>query len=177
MNLDPIYKKVIKIGLQIIAVIFIASVSSVLLFRSINNKADEIFSKRVLYLANQKQQDLIFKLETDYKNLSSYFEKIEKAVPAPEDVIVFINKLNDLSVKNSVIQSFHLTGEPIISSASSFKTVPFNLVLNGDFDNEIVYINEMESLPFFFSVDSFDILKDIGGGSSQINIRGSLYTR
>lgn len=177
MNLDLIYKKIIKIGLQIMAVIFIASVSSVFLIRTINKKADEIFSKRVLFLANQKQQDLILKLEADYKNLSSYFEIVEKAVPVPEDVIIFINKLNDLSAKNSISQSFRLTGEPVFSSLSSFKNVPFNLVLNGDFDNEIVYINEMEYLPFFFNIDSFDISKDIGGGSSQINIKGSLYTR
>lgn len=176
MNSDLIYKKIIKIGLQIVAVIFIAFIFSFFLLRTINKKADEIFIKRVLFLANQKQQDLIFKLEADYKNLLPYFEKVEKAVPVPEDVIVFINKLNDLSAKNSIIQSFHLTGEPT-SSLSSFKTVPFYLSLNGDFDNEIVYIKEMESLPFFFNIDSFEITKDIGGGNSQINIRGSLYTR
>lgn len=119
-------------------------------------------------LIKERQEELSFrfqrteKLATLKKNKKIAEEervKISKLLPPPDKLINFSGKINDQAKINNVEIDFSF-GQENKSTENQPGSIIFSITAKAELSNLLNFINSLEKLPRFISLNSFNIVID-----------------
>lgn len=163
MNI-PKNKKLLLIGVLkesiAIFVILIISYLSIGVFRDhINSVNANIKSNAEVDALRNSYKETYDKYSKSLENISNAKKTILQALPPTEDLREFMGILNTIASKNSITANVGI-GESQVDVIHfediPLRTIPFTISIQGSTDNVRAYISDIEKLPYFFTLQSYD---------------------
>lgn len=177
---EKLFKKISRPIIQGAIFLVIALVACIYLASKINAISDEIIEKRTILFIYQNSREQFAVLREDSQALSQRIDTVINVFPSSENVLAFINAMEDLAAKNGMQHTFKFETAGLQPDQDlNLNKIPFNISLNGTPSQFLGYLNGLEKMPYFTKVDSLNVssLQGGEGGQSQMNIRGLLYVR
>lgn len=162
------------------AIFFVISLTaSLYLVGRINGVSEMIIEKRAMLSLYQNSQEQFAVLKEDFPKISKHIEKVENAFLSSENILPFISAVENLSGASGAQQSFKFENIiPQFIPDLGLNTVSFNVSLSGNRSQFSTYLSLLEKLPYFTKIESMNLITAQGfDGSSQMSIRGLLYTK
>jgi len=160
-------------------------VSGLLLFfsmRDINKKVEEANNYQQELVRRGAILDRIQSLERENQQADLYATSLNNALPSETEVIVFENKLKNLtSLYNLNNLSFRF-GTLNAPQDNEPKSYSFNLIIDGQADALINWLAAFQKLPYSFHLEQIEITQTSSSGSRavatyNIKILGKIYLR
>ncbi|KKP98290.1 MAG: hypothetical protein US71_C0012G0003 [Parcubacteria group bacterium GW2011_GWD2_38_12] len=169
--LKPILRAMIFLIISLVASLYFAS--------RIRGISEIITEKRAMLSLYQNSQEQSAVLKEDFPKISKHIDRVENALPSSENMLPFINAVENLSGANEVQQSFKFENiTPQLIPDLGLNAIPFNVTLSGNRSQFLAYLSSLEKLPYFTKIVSINIMAAQGfDGPSQISLRGLLYTK
>lgn len=172
--------KQIKKPLIRAAVFSVISLAACLYFAGqLGNISDAARNKRAILFLSQNSQEQFALLKEDFQKISPYVEKVENLFPSSENLLPFINAMENLAVSAGVQQSFRFesAGLQLVPSLNLNK-ITFNVIINGNMGQFLNYLQKLEKIPYFTQIDSLSLTTSQNLESQgQMTVRGSLYVK
>jgi hypothetical protein len=167
----------------IISLIFVAiSISSIFYINGkISIITDTIVLNHKMEAELKKRSELLETLKQDAQIIEKNDILINNAFIPSNNISEFTNVLDDLAIKNNIIQLYRFE-TPVISSTSdelSTSTISFSNTISGDFSTISKYLKNFEKLPYFTKIESLNISsQDSKGwvGLSSVTMKATLLT-
>jgi len=140
-------------------------------------------SKRVVEINSYRQEiasrttilNRIYLLEGEYTKSLVYFEKLKDALPIETEMVSLEKVLKDLAGQNDLNLSFRF-GLLNEATEQEPRNYSFNLVLSGEKDNILKWLDGFQSLDYTIRVDQIELTQiDFQGYSTKI--LGRIYLR
>ncbi len=163
MNVPKNKKYIFKGVLKEISIIFVISITAFLFIKEVRAQITEV--NDVIYIANETNTLRDFYKETydkynkDIQNIADAQKAISTSLPPTEDIREFLGVLNTYATKNNVEVNISVGGAQIDSAKYediALRTIPITLSVNGQTQNIRSYVGEIEKLPYFWTIISYD---------------------
>jgi hypothetical protein len=158
-----------------------ATVGAILFLSSqIERMTDSVALNHRLQAELQKRTSLFELLKHDSQIVGSNDTKIFGAFAPSDNILGFINTLDDLGTKNSLTQIYHFD-TPILSSISApfpISTITYTNSFQTTLPGFSTYLGQFNKLPYYTKIDSFSISSQdkLGWlGQSAITYHATLY--
>lgn len=178
-NLFSNKHKISKPVMQATLFFTIALIVCIYLASKINAISDEIIEKRATLFLYQNSREQFAVLREDAQNISQHIDVVNNVFPSSENVLPFINVMEDLATKNGMQHAFKFEAaglQPVENF--NLNRIPFSVSLNGTPNQFLGYLAGLEKMPYFTKIDSLGMSSpQVIDGQSQMNIRGFLYVR
>lgn len=169
--LKPILKAMIFLIISLVVSLYFAS--------QIKSISEVLTEKRAMLSLYQNSQEQFAVLKEDFPKIQKHIDKVENAFPSSENMLPFINAVENLPGASGVSQSFkfeNIVPQPIPNLG--LNVIPFNVVLSGNRTQFLAYLSLLEKLPYFTKIESMNMTAAQGlDGPSQMNLRGILYIK
>lgn len=136
-------------------------------------------SKREILFLSQNSQEQFALLKEDFQKISPHIEKVENLFPSSENLLPFINAMENLAISAGVGQTFRFESaglQPVPSL--NLNKITFNVIINGNMSQFLNYLQKLEKIPYFVQIDSLNLTTSQNLESQgQMIVRGSLYVR
>lgn len=176
---DNTFKIISKPVIRAMIFLVIALISCLYLASIISKTSVEILEKQKTLVLYQNSQEQAAVLREGFQQVASYVDVVNNIFPASEDVLPFINAMEDLASKNGMQHVFKFETaalQPV--EELNLNKIPFNVSLSGTQSQFLGYLSGLEKMPYFTQVESLNITSPQSlEGVSQMNIRGLLYVR
>ena len=166
--------------------IIIAALLLITAFRSaIHRIADEVVKHKQLNATLEMDNQIIIKLDHDYKQVRGNEKLIRSAFLPSSNILEFVGALESIASKDNIMQSVHFdtphetsltVGEP----PTPLDQVAFNLSLQGNIFTFLQYLKDFERLPYFTKIEGVSIGSTPQGGwqnTSNVSVHGTIYTQ
>lgn len=168
----------------IISLVAISATVSVILFLStqIERMADSVALNHRLQAELQKRTSLFELLKHDSQIVGTNDIKISGAFAPSDNILGFINTLDDLGTKNSLTQIYHFD-VPAVSNISApfpISSISYTNSFQTTLPGFSTYLGQFNKLPYYTKIDGFSISSQdkLGWlGQSTIAYRATLYAR
>lgn len=160
----------------------ITIVTIVFLSRQINNLSNSIALDRNLEASTKSITELSEIIKKDAQIIGSNYSKIEEAFLSSDNILKFMNSLDNLALEKKINQVYRFEN-PVQSSISSpfpISVISYSNVLNSDIVGFSKYLRDFEKLPYFSNIEEFTISsqdKTGWAGASTISYKAKLYTK
>lgn len=172
-------KQLLRPILRAVIFLIISLTASLYLVGKINSVSETITEKRAMLSLYQNSQEQVAVLKEDFPKISNHIDRVENIFPSSENILPFINAVENLSGTSGVQQTFkfgNIIPQPI--SDIGLSTISFNVALSGNRNQFSMYLSQLEKLPYFTKIESINMVTAQGfDGSSQMSIGGLLYTK
>lgn len=176
---NDIFKQIFR-PVLIVAILIALSVAVSLYFASRISKISKTAAeKRETLLLYQTSQEQFSVLREDFQAISPHWDKIIRIFPSSENVISFINIVENLASTTGVQQTFRFEGANSQSVPElNLNKIPFNVNIGGTQAQFLEYLRGIERLPYFVKIESINITSAATiDGQIQVNVRGILYIK
>ncbi|MEN9558698.1 MAG: hypothetical protein RL141_1067 [Candidatus Parcubacteria bacterium] len=150
-----------------------------LLWHRVEKQAAEEAERKALLASFQEARRNIQTLEAEYALVEPFRPAIQSALPNDAGLLRVVEALEFAAQTVGSAATVHLESQAVLPSAFPGVTyVPFRVVLEGDLSVTRAYLNTLEALPIFVSVDALTVEAPesiLTGGSSVI--KGKIYVR
>src|SRR3989338_10691688 len=152
------YSNILKqsLGPILRAMIFfvVSLTASLYLVGKINDVSETIIERRATLSLYQNSQEQFAVLKEDFPKISNHIDKAENAFPSSENILPFINAVENLSGTSGVQQSFKFENIiPQFVPDLGLNTISFNIVLSGNKAQFLAYLYLLEKLPHFIKIE------------------------
>src|SRR3989344_5298617 len=163
-------KQLLKPILRAMIFLIISLVASLYFALRIRGISEIITEKRAMLSLYQNSQEQSAVLKEDFPKISKHIDRVENALPSSENMLPFINAVENLSGANEVQQSFKFENiTPQLIPDLGLNAIPFNVTLSGNRSQFLAYLSSLEKLPYFTKIVSINIMAAQGfDGPSQI---------
>ncbi len=163
-------------------VVFSCLICILFLSRSIDHIASSVVQNRKLAQALAERTALLSQLKRDTEIVGNNTQTITHAFPPSDNVIEFISALESIALKNGISQSFRFSSPTPANIASPIPLylVSYQNTLTVNLPTFIQYLKDLENLPFFTTIDGFNITSQSAQGLQGLtaaSITATLYTR
>ena len=181
-TLKNILKLILRNTLVSLAVVFISIVGIIVISKKINNISSVAVSNHRLDVEQKREANVFETFNTDVQIIGTNYTNIENAFIPSDNILGFINTLDNLLNTNVVKQvyNFETPIDSTVSGPFSISTISYSDGFVTNFSNFSNYLKEFEKLPYFTKIDNFSISsQDKNGwlGASNISFRATLYTK
>lgn len=178
-------KLFVLIGRNVIialSAVFLTGIFVFFISKQIQNVSNAVALNHRLEAALAKRIGLFETIKHDLQTVGLNDTKIEGAFISSDNILGFVNALDDLAAKNKIIQSYGFeTPQPSpIAAPFRMSTIPFSNSFTSNMQTFSAYLDNLNKLPYFAKVDSFTIASQdkLGWqGPSNITFRATLYAR
>lgn len=157
----------------------ISSAASLYFAGQISDVSEAARNKRAILFLSQNSQEQFALLKEDFQKVSPHIEKVENLFPSSENLLPFINSMENLAVSAGVQQSFRFESaglQPVPSL--NLNKITFNVIINGNMSQFLNYLQKLEKIPYFAQIDSINLTTSQNLESQgQMIVRGSLYVK
>lgn len=176
---NDIFKQIFR-PVLIVAILTVLSTIISLYFASrIGEISLAAAEKRKTLFLYQTSQEQFSVLREDFQFIEPHWDKISRVFPSSENIISFINTVENLAQEKGVQQTFRFEGEkgqPV--PELNLNKIPFNINVGGTSAQFLEYLKGIEKLPYFVKIESINMVSATTvDGLMQANIRGVLYTK
>ncbi len=173
--------RIIRESALILVVIFATYLINIQLRVQIEQTDAAIVSENNLYGLREYHQETFDLLEQRLVAMKAITERIDKALPATEDIGDFLTILSTYGAKNGVVVNVSV-GTAAISTIQkdgvALQTIAIAIDVNGEANALRQYINAIEHLPYFFAISGIDERRDPAKpGFRHLVIAGTLWTK
>ena len=144
-------------------------------------------SKRVVKINSHRQEfasrasilNRIYVLEQEYTKSLPYFEKLAEVLPTETEMVNLEEVLKDLAGQNDLNLSFRF-GLLNEATEQESKNYSFNLILTGEKDNALKWMDGLQKLNYTIRVDRIELNQTSSGGAKSyysVKILGRVYLR
>ena len=144
-------------------------------------------SKRVIKINSYRQElvsrasilNRIYVLEQEYKKSLPYFAKLTEALPTETEMVNLEEVLKNLANQNDLDLSFRF-GLLNEATEQEPKNYSFNLILTGEKDNILKWMDGLQKLNYTIRVDQIELSQTSSGESKSyysVKILGRVYLR
>lgn len=144
-------------------------------------------SKRVIKINSYRQElasrasilNRIYVLEQEYKKSLPYFAKLTEALPTETEMVNLEEVLKNLAGQNDLDLSFRF-GLLNEATEQEPKNYSFNLILTGEKDNILKWMDGLQKLNYTIRVDQIELSQTSFGESKSyysVKILGRVYLR
>ncbi len=172
-------KKIIKLSICIIAVIFICAAAVFLLKAKIEIAAHKIYEKRSMLAVLEFKENNSLALSANYPIVRDNLPLLEKALPDKDNVAEAVNAIDVLAQEtgNTQVLEFKPLTETV--GFETIENVAFSAVLSGNIWSFREYLDKLKKLPYFVEITSVNISSDMGifDPDGKMNIAAKLYIR
>ncbi len=187
---DPrlrIQRKIKKSFLIIIFSLIIAGALIFYLILRLNQEASTLQDKQNQLVNTINSKNLNTNLTQDYETIAPFSEKIKAALPLSDNLLAYQNALEQLAQGAGVQISVNFASsqattqnQPGVTGAvnNALKTVEHTVELKGNLTNFAIFVKNLENLPYFVQVSSFNLASQTGlNQDSTATITLKVYTQ
>lgn len=172
--------KIITLSIAIIFVIFFTSSVVFFLIDKIENKTEKLQEQKSMLKVLQQQNDNFLELKKTYNIVEENQKKIESILPDDNTIENFIIKLEQIAEQTNNSQSLNF--EPLENAKTAggnVKSLKFTVLLTGNLNTFIKYLNQVKSSSYFVEIENITIINSLGisNNNSKINIKAKTYIR
>ncbi len=167
----------------IVIIVIILCLSGIIFFgKEITRMSDEAILNNNTNSISKRKANVSEVYNTDIQIIGTNDEKIKNAFAPSDNILGFINKLDELSNKASSkqIYRFETPTTPTITNPFPISTVVYSNNFTTNISDFSIYLKKFEKLPYFTNIESFDIKSQekIGwSGTSTASFRAILYVK
>lgn len=108
------------------------------------------------------------KISGSLKTIETEIPKLDKMFIKKSNAIDFITSLENIALKTGINQKINLTD----NKGGDYQKNNLNLFSNGDFINQLNYLNELESMDYYINIKSMEISR----GSMKNNMNMQIFS-
>ncbi len=145
----------------------------------ISKKVIEVNSYRQELASRASILNRIYVLEQEYTKSLPYFEKLAEALPTETEMVDLEEVLKDLAGQNDLNLSFRF-GLFNEATEQEPKNYDFNLILTGENDNVLKWMDGLQKLNYIIRVDRIELSQTSSSGGKfyySVKILGRVYLR
>lgn len=169
----------------LIALGAVAICASAVLFlsREVERVSSDVAKNRQLAGTLERRTELLSTIKRDAAIVGTNDTVIENAFISSDNILGFVTVLENLALRNSLMQTFHFGTPAPTSIAAPFalSAIPYSNTLSGTLSTFSSYLKEFEDLPYFTKIESITISatdKTVGWrGASTATYSAVLYTK
>ena len=145
------------LALGIFFLLFVAAVVFILLplHSTIEERSEALYQARIDALAAEEEQRNVQVSLREYERLTASVDTIEAFFVPKSEVIAFISSLEDAATINGVVQQIENLTAPTDEAPQS----TFSLTVEGPFPNLAQYLDDLESLPYYLTLDKLAFVR------------------
>ena len=165
-----------------LVVIFITVTASLFISKEINKISDSTALNHRLGKELAERIEFLKTLKQDIKIIGTNDTKIEGAFTPSDNILEFINTLDNLASKNNLTQVYRFE-TPVPSTISAIfpiETISYSNNFQTNLSTFSSYLKEFEKLPYFTTIKGFSISSQdkLGwSGLSNVSFNATLYTK
>ncbi len=172
-------RRVITASAVIVLTVATSWLCVALLWDRVERQAAEEAERKILLTSFQEARRNIQTLEAEYAKAEPYRLAIQAALPNDAGILRIVEAMESAAQTVGSAATVQLESQTVQPSALPGITyVPFRVVLEGNLAAMRAYLNTLETLPMFVTVDTITVEAPesiLTGGSSVI--RGKIYVR
>lgn len=145
--------------------------------------SSDVVENRQLAVTLENRTELLSTIKRDATIVGTNDTVIEDAFISSDNILGFVTVLENLALRNSLMQTFHF-GTPVptsIVAPFTLSAIPYSNTLSGTLTTFSSYLKEFEDLPYFTKIDGITISapdKTAGWrGASTATYSAILYTK
>jgi hypothetical protein len=147
--------------------------------KKINNDNEQ---KKIMLSLLKAQTDSESRLSAQIKLVKNFDSELKEAIPAASNLAPITDAVSSLAQKHGITSSISLSG-PQVTDKLIYASPLYRIDFKADLGNATIssfqkFLSELETQPYFFSVDSFAIKSASGNGwhdNSSISLNGHFY--
>lgn len=124
--------------------------------KSYNNQIDQ---EKIKLSKLLKQGQSVVENKKNLKQLKSEINILDTAWLKTGDELIFITDLENIAEKNNLEQNivFDNTKITALTGSTDIKTIPIELKINGQMNDIMHYINQLEALDYYINLTKIDL--------------------
>ena len=176
IKLNPIIKTVFFA----MAIIIISMAAISFLASKIETSAKKIFEQRSMLTLLEKRGENLLNLKNGYSLVSNELPLIKDMIPNERGMEKAVISLENLALRTNNEQT--LVFETIDKQkpvGEKIKYLKFSIVLTGNINSFMLYLEELKKLPYFIEINNIVIKNNTGvfDNKSRMNAEAIIYTR
>jgi len=113
----------------------------------------------------------IVSLTNEKKEAKKYYQSLDSLLPSEDDILFLSHKIEEISSGKDIKVNFNFKGT---EEKNHLKAFVVNFSLSGSEESILDFFKEVEKLPFFFSIEKFNLSREgEGEGKEKIILSGS----
>jgi len=165
-----------------LAIFFVTIISIIFLSKEMSRMSDSVALNHKLEAELKNRTELLNVLGHDTQIVGTNDTLIENAFVPSDNIINFVNTLDNLAQTQSIPQTYHFgTPSPATISASfPISSIEYTNNLTTNVQSLLAYLKKFNELPYFTKINGITIAsQDKSGwmGPSTITLQATLYTK
>ena len=112
---------------------------------------------KIEIINNQEKEKNIDQLTNKLKMIEPQIEKLNNVFVTSNHELDFIIAMENFADKNNVIQTLNITPPTIDNKNNKLQEAPLELNIKGSFSDIYNYLNDIESMDYYFSIEEFSL--------------------
>jgi len=172
------FNRYVCVSFGIISGAFIVAVAAFyFLAADISSRASVVSANRAQIAKQNNSLASFAEIKQDSDEASKYKAAMDKLLPAQDELINYPKWLQNVAATYNITADFSFTANTVPAAAASPGTVGFSLTVEGENNNLVSFLKNIESQApgFLLSFDSFNLTKN--GDDTKIVTGGNMFFR
>jgi len=175
--MSNVAKKIIAYTLTVICLILLIIYFIVIpTVRDIKKISSDVYAERLDLEKKYLRGQLLKKTVEDFEKIKPQKNKLLSAFITENQELEFITNLEKIATENKLTQNIRLHQNPDDQGDKIFYNLPLEVTAQGDFINIMKYLRDLETLSYYFNINSISLDSDGQTPLSvSVNLKGSVY--
>jgi Tfp pilus assembly protein PilO len=96
------------------------------------------------------------KLSANFKKIEAQAEKLDQIFISPNRALEFITTMEEAANRNEISQKINLAGTQNAEDGQTYKKIPLQIMVNGNFIKQLEYLADLETLKYYLNIKSLE---------------------